>query len=339
MFHRFVRRLLKKLSFSRITAKILSEVKRMQNGFEPLISHQTKTLIFGSAPSVVSLKKQEYYANPGNQFWPLFSNFYQLPHTQTYSERVQQLLQHRLGLWDVYAKFQRKGSSDQHFITAELNSLQSLFATHAIHLIILNGKKAAQMSKQLPDLQDKLQVVCPSTSGANNAQMRFRKQQWQIAYQIHQLLTTGILQNYTLYFGHSPKVRSLAYQLRQTIFVKEQGIAATLEFDKRDADPQTDYFVFCQQEIPIATIRFQCLDAKTIQPDRFCVAKSFRKLGVGSAVLALYETYAQFLGFQFAQLSAEATASVFYQGLGYRIISDTYLEDGILCCRMQKELC
>ena len=38
-------------------------------GFEPVFDEGARLLILGSHPGVPSLKKQQYYGNPGNAFW------------------------------------------------------------------------------------------------------------------------------------------------------------------------------------------------------------------------------------------------------------------------------
>lgn len=91
-------------------------------------------------------------------------------------------------------------------------------------------------------------------------------------------------------------------------------------------------------QIPIATIRYQ-RDSKRadwIHPDRFCVAKAYRKQGIGQQLLVDYEAKAQKEGYLGSVLSAEASAQGFYEKLGYQPFGDPFYEDGILCITMEK---
>ena len=40
-------------------------------GLPPVITKDSKVLILGSMPSVLSLESQEYYGNPRNHFWKI----------------------------------------------------------------------------------------------------------------------------------------------------------------------------------------------------------------------------------------------------------------------------
>ncbi|MFD2728173.1 DNA-deoxyinosine glycosylase [Enterococcus camelliae] len=311
----------------------------MENSFQPIVSPSTRTLILGSAPSTTSLKKREYYGHTGNRFWPLFSAFYQVPFPMPYADRCQQLLAKKLGLWDVYRSFNRIGSSDNAFTKTEYNDLKQFTINKHLSLFIINGKKAAsEISKQLI-LQDKLLLVCPSTSGANNAQTIFRQKQWFLAYKIHEQINHGPLDNYLVYFGHSSDLKRKVYQLRKEVFVEEQQVNEADEFDLRDQQPDTDYFLVCTLENePVATIRYQMLSNQIIQPDRFCVKKAYRMKKIGTDLLKIYELYAQFQGFSKSVLSAETTALPFYQKMGYSTNGLPYIEDGILCQQVTKSL-
>ncbi|UNM90343.1 uracil-DNA glycosylase family protein [Vagococcus sp. CY52-2] len=48
----------------------------MQRGLDPIFNEDTSILILGSAPSEMSLKKQQYYGNNGNQFWKIMFAFF-----------------------------------------------------------------------------------------------------------------------------------------------------------------------------------------------------------------------------------------------------------------------
>lgn len=139
-----------------------------------------------------------------------------------------------------------------------------------------------------------------------------------------------------LYFGREDWIQQAVFALRRSVFVDEQGIAPELEFDQKDQF--CHYFLLAEGQEPIATIRYQSLDSQTIQPDRFCVAKNYRKKGIGRQLLAAYEQQAFTDGFCRSALSSEIAAIEFYQKCGYEIVSSPFEEDGILCVRMQKKL-
>jgi predicted GNAT family N-acyltransferase len=139
-----------------------------------------------------------------------------------------------------------------------------------------------------------------------------------------------------LYFGHDPWIKEAVFALRKAVFVEEQGISPALEFDQNDQF--CDYFLLANEQEPIATIRYQSLDSKRIQPDRFCVAKNYRKQGIGRYLLTAYEQKAIAEGFSRSILSSEIAAVGFYQKCGYELVSAPFEEDGILCVAMEKKL-
>jgi hypoxanthine-DNA glycosylase len=131
-------------------------------------------------PSVKSLSEQAYYAHPRNGFWPLMGKILAFDSELPYAVRLQNLLASGVGLWDVYAGCERKGSLDSAIInaTAEFNDFVSLFNQYpGIRLLVFNGKTAFNMFhrlvKKAPELADFLnnkKLLClPSTSPANAA--------------------------------------------------------------------------------------------------------------------------------------------------------------------------
>lgn len=95
--------------------------------FAPVANHQVRILILGSFPGQASLQAQQYYAHPRNQFWRLLSlvldeDLTALP----YPHRLQRLLAHRIGLWDVIAACARAGSLDSSIRDAEPNDFEAL---------------------------------------------------------------------------------------------------------------------------------------------------------------------------------------------------------------------
>lgn len=147
-------------------------------GFGPIVNDDTRILILGSHPGVPSLLKQQYYGNPGNAFWRVVFNALDLVDPIDYAERLNLLLSHGIGLWDVYETVERKGSLDSNIKNEKLNDFESLLKNSNIQLIIANGKTAYKAIHKHP-LFDAYDIVSAlSTSGLNNRREKERMEQW-----------------------------------------------------------------------------------------------------------------------------------------------------------------
>lgn len=138
-------------------------------------------------------------------------------------------------------------------------------------------------------------------------------------------------------FGSEPATQAAAFYLRYQVFVLEQGISPELEFDALDT-PDRRYIVLFDGNIPVATARFQTIHNTILNPDRLCVARSFRQQGLGKKLLSKLEKLGLAEGYETSLLSAEVSAQIFYEKSGYHVVSDIFKEDGIPCVKMQKAL-
>ena len=134
----------------------------------PILSRDTRVLILGSFPGVASLQAQQYYAHPRNRFWPIMGRLLGQPLPEmAYGDRTRCLLDHGIGLWDVYATCIRPGSLDSAIRDAVLNDLASLPArAPALRLVIHNGAESARRMREVEALGLPA-VRLPSTSPAN----------------------------------------------------------------------------------------------------------------------------------------------------------------------------
>jgi hypoxanthine-DNA glycosylase len=99
-------------------------------GLPPLLDARTRVVVLGSFPGVASLRSQQYYGHPQNQFWKIMVALFASDHpevlTLAYAARVEWLLAQGVGLWDVYASCEREGSLDSRIQNAQPNDLLSL---------------------------------------------------------------------------------------------------------------------------------------------------------------------------------------------------------------------
>lgn len=138
--------------------------------FPPVVDANTRLLVLGSLPGEQSLAQARYYAHKQNRFWMLMSavigtDLVPLP----YEERLQTLLRHGIGLWDVVAEAHRTGSLDSAIRHRDDNDLPALLARHPnITAIAFNGGTAHRLGlKVLGELAARYRIAAlPSSSPA-----------------------------------------------------------------------------------------------------------------------------------------------------------------------------
>lgn len=111
-----------------------------------MVYPDTRVLFLGSFPGEESLRQQQYYAHPRNQFWRLLSDVFGLALAGAdYRRRLSHLRDLRLGVWDVIARCERNGSLDgaiRHPVGSDFAAVTRI-AT-GIELVCFNGQTAAR---------------------------------------------------------------------------------------------------------------------------------------------------------------------------------------------------
>jgi hypoxanthine-DNA glycosylase len=138
--------------------------------FKPVLNARTRLLILGSLPGEKSLQERQYYAHPQNRFWDLIGDSINANlRALGYPARLEKLLEHDIGLWDVVARARRKGSLDSAIRQSRNNDLAALTKQMpTLQAIAFNGKTAARLGrKALAQSSRALQLVdLPSSSPA-----------------------------------------------------------------------------------------------------------------------------------------------------------------------------
>ncbi len=140
-------------------------------GLLPVIGQDSRILILGSYPGIVSLQKREYYAHPRNRFWYICEQVLGCPRDVTYEVRVECLKKRGIALWDVLESCRRHQSSDASISAPRPNPIPEYLRKYPeIHCIILNGSAAARLFARSfkGKYPDTIEVAgMPSTSPAN----------------------------------------------------------------------------------------------------------------------------------------------------------------------------
>lgn len=157
----------------------------MLTSFPPIVNAETEILILGTMPGAISLQKQEYYANKHNQFWKiLFTVFASGTVPELFQEKCKVLQQNKIGLWDVLANCERKGSLDVHIKNHMENDILGLLqAFPKINRILFNGKESQRYFITKFGTMDGIEFYAmPSTSPANTIKFEEKLKLWRIGF-------------------------------------------------------------------------------------------------------------------------------------------------------------
>ena len=132
-------------------------------------------LVLGSMPGAESLRLQQYYAHPRNDFWRIVEDLLAIPRALDYARRMADLNRAGIAVWDVLAECVRPGSLDASIeaATARPNDIAALLRAHAtIDRIVLNGGFAEKTFRRRIAIDaaigaDIRLIPVPSTSPAN----------------------------------------------------------------------------------------------------------------------------------------------------------------------------
>lgn len=128
-----------------------------------------------------------------------------------------------------------------------------------------------------------------------------------------------------------------AEEIKRQVFQNEQGIAAELVFDGKDAE--ADHFVAYSENKPIGTTRVRYIDDGAIAKiERMAVLKEFRRQNIGRKMIEYIIIYLRKKGVKKAILNAQEYVIGFYEKLGFKKDGDVFEEAEIPHIKMQKML-
>jgi hypoxanthine-DNA glycosylase len=153
-----------------------------KRSFPHVTDANTRVLILGSLPGDASLAHSQYYAHPQNKFWELLSEVVgENLRPMEYDRRLQTLLRHGVGLWDVIAEARREGSLDSKIADHAGNDLTGLLdQLPQLTTIGFNGGTAAKLGlKVLKERAAHYRIVLlPSSSPAHTLAYTKKLEQW-----------------------------------------------------------------------------------------------------------------------------------------------------------------
>ena len=151
-------------------------------GLPPIAGSDARLFVLGSLPGDASLAARRYYAHPSNQFWRLLGRgIGEDLQALGYEARLQRLTERQIGLWDVIASANRRGSLDQAIREAEHNELEHLLHDFPdLSAIAFNGATASVVGRKLiGEAPPGLTLIdLPSSSAANTMRFEEKANDW-----------------------------------------------------------------------------------------------------------------------------------------------------------------
>lgn len=123
-------------------------------------------------------------------------------------------------------------------------------------------------------------------------------------------------------------------RIRHTVFVLEQGVPESEEWDAEDASAFHFLAIDPASGEAVATARLLPQGKLT----RMAVLREWRERGVGSQLVQRAEQHARGLALDRMYLDAQLTAKDFYATHGYQTCGDTFMDAGMVHVPMEKSL-
>ena len=142
----------------------------------PFINDDSRILILGSLPSIVSREKGFFYMHPTNRFYKLLARVFAEEEPKTIEERKTFLKKHRIALYDVIYECDISASSDSSIKNAVPIDIKSLLKQYPnIQRIYTTGNKAKELFEKYLLKEVKIPVYYLPSSSAANASMSEEK--------------------------------------------------------------------------------------------------------------------------------------------------------------------
>ncbi|WP_157777107.1 tRNA adenosine(34) deaminase TadA [Erysipelothrix larvae] len=138
---------------------------------------------------------------------------------------------------------------------------------------------------------------------------------------------------------HDQDLFEKALSVRKEVFVIEQQVDETLEYDEYDDIARDDviHLAAIQNESVLGTLRL-ISKGKTLKVGRVAVLKSSRGLHIGAKLMDAADRYARNSGYDTLELDAQLYAIPFYEKQGFTTHGGVFLDANIEHKKMTKKL-
>ena len=121
--------------------------------------------------------------------------------------------------------------------------------------------------------------------------------------------------------------------IRETVFIREQGVPEVLEWDDTDA--------VCRHALALS-LNGDAVGCGRILPNghigRIAVMKEWREKKVGTAIVEALLDEARSRGYKLVDVDAQTHAVPFYQGFGFKLKGNEFMDAGLPHIKMELKL-
>lgn len=137
------------------------------HSFPSCYDSESRILILGSFPSVVSREEGFYYAHRSNRFWPVMESLFSVS-LKSIEDKKTFLHSHHIALWDVVSECEITSSSDASIRSVVPKDIEKILMESRVERIFVNGSKAYELLKRYNSEKIwRAAVKLPSTSSTN----------------------------------------------------------------------------------------------------------------------------------------------------------------------------
>ena len=135
-------------------------------------------------PGVESLRLQQYYGHPRNQFWKILFELFNTKISQDYEGKIFFIKAKKIAVWDVIGNCYREGSLDSNIREEKVNDFRALFQAYPnIKTVLFNGGKAYDTYKKWIGFEASSKITfhkLTSTSPANTKKYAEKLREWSV---------------------------------------------------------------------------------------------------------------------------------------------------------------
>ena len=113
---------------------------------KPIYNKESKILILGSMPSIISRNNNFYYANKNNRFWKIINNLFKT-NLNTSIEKTDFLINNNIALYDIIKECMIINSNDSTISNIKLTNIKNIIKNSKIKHVFCLGTLTYKLYK------------------------------------------------------------------------------------------------------------------------------------------------------------------------------------------------